>query len=708
MHPSCLLTWMLVVSTVEHVSSFMTPSAPASTMLRNDRWATGSTLHSVSEETKEDAPEDFVETTQGPIMEQVEEKEPEASLPTKEAEPFPLEFLESYDEQQVEFDENYMKLAIETALSAGGERSPLSAYPYPTIGAVLVAADGTVMGKGRADYDSEATRACLQDAGLQITPLSEWCVSWPSDSKLREQLTSSTLYLTMEPFDQRRGTAYPPMTQLIAQTGIPRVVIGCANPVPELATVGATALHTSGISVNLGHVCHEECLGLITEYSKLANSKFQSMARSHFRRTQRPLGFLHCSVVDSDNLEAFARNGNAFGSEFGGKSLGFRDFGSYEIAPPPEVIWADNGDADELFDDDEDMDEGGDDSVFDVDFEDETFQEEMGGNPMMPWYEQVDAVCATFPKEGNGPDDDDSVTARMNGLKWLATYGEQLPTGVERILVMDAADLDDLPLSNDNPNLPPGVDVEHFWRAPYRKKTRILLRLGAHDQARTAAQAAAVAAKMAADAAQRAAEAIELGEAADAAELALEAQKAAEKARDDVLGELSHTQEIKSKLQSMGVIIESIDGKEPIDVMNHLGKRNGMQSVVWRAGCWGDRGVKAILAGAFQWVSAHLAVDAVGGKFWQLMLAEKAVQAACGPERRVQVFAEQEDISLEYCDAPDVDQDCVMRIDGRPVRHIRLDCRVALFDENRPREFVLAKTEKLTKKRLEEQAPWFL
>mmetsp|Transcript_26495 Transcript_26495/g.73146 ORF Transcript_26495/g.73146 Transcript_26495/m.73146 type:complete len:568 (-) Transcript_26495:68-1771(-) len=567
------------------------------------------------------------------------------------------------------------------------------------------------MGKGRSDFNSEAVRACLDDAGLQITPLTEWCVTWPADPTLREQLASSTLYMTLEPFDQRRGTAYPPMTELISQTGIPRVVIGCANPAPELATQGAQALHRSGISVSMGRTCHEQCMELIEEYSKLANSKLQRMARSHFERTQRPLGFLHCSVVDSDNLEAFARNGNAFGSEFGGKTLSFRDFGSYEIAPPPEVIWAmdEDEEEDEVFEGEQEAEsDDGEDGLFDVNFADEAFQEEMEGSPMMPWYEQVDAVCATFPRKGNGPADDDSVMARLNGLKWLATHGEQLPAGVERVLVLDATDLDELPLSNDDPNLPPGVDVEHFWKAPYRKRTRVLLRLGSHTQARTAATAAAAAAQAAADAAQRAATAIELGEAEDAAELALESQKKAEAARDGILTELGKSQAIKLKLQELGVIVESIDGQEPIDVMNHLGKRNGMQSVVWRAGCWGDRGVRAILAGAFQWVSAHLAVDAVGGKFWQLMLAEKAVQAACGPERRVQVFAEQEDISLEYCDAPDVDQDCVMRIDGRPVRHIRLDCRVALFDENRPREFVLAKTEKLTKKRLEEEAPWFI
>jgi hypothetical protein len=60
--------------------------------------------------------------------------------------------------------------------------------------------------------------------------------------------------------------------------------------------------------------------------------------------------------------------------------------------------------------------------------------------------------------------------------------------------------------------------------------------------------------------------------------------------------------------------------------MNFLGKRNGYKAVAWRAGCWGERGVRSILRGAFQWVSAHLAVDAVGGRFWQLMLAERAIQ----------------------------------------------------------------------------------
>ena len=201
---------------------------------------------------------------------------------------------------------------------------------------------------------------------------------------------------------------------------------------------------------------------------------------------------------------------------------------------------------------------------------------------------------------------------------------------------------------------------------------------------------------------------METGDAAAAAEAAIELKRLALESTKLIQLELESMQSLKRRLEGLGVIVETIEGGEPVDVMRHLGKRNGFQTVVWRAGCWGDRGVRAILEGAFQWVSSHLAVDATGGRFWQLMLAENAVQAACGPERKVKVFADQEDISLEYCDTPDMDTDCSMKIDGRPVRHIRLDCRVALVDESRPREFKSLKVKKLTPKVLEEAAPWYL
>ena len=100
------------------------------------------------------------------------------------------------------------------------------------------------------------------------------------------------------------------------------------------------------------------------------------------------MGHLHCSVIDSDDAEAFIRNGNSFGKNFGGKILSYRDFGAYEIAPPPESIWAsgEGSGVDDVFEPDAD------DYFFNnMDFEDEDAQENLGKNPMMPWYEQVDA-----------------------------------------------------------------------------------------------------------------------------------------------------------------------------------------------------------------------------------------------------------------------------------------------------------------------------
>lgn len=160
--------------------------------------------------------------------------------------------------------------------------------------------------------------------------------------------------------------------------GISRCVIGCSDPIADYATEGATSLHAAGVEVTMG-VEEEACQNLVKEYSKLINTKMQRIARKHFRLTGRPLGFLHCSVVDSDDVQAFANNGNAFAKNFGGKDLSFRDFGSYELAPPPDSVWAkaESPVVDDIFTETDDF--------FDLDFEDEDEQESLGRNPMMPW-----------------------------------------------------------------------------------------------------------------------------------------------------------------------------------------------------------------------------------------------------------------------------------------------------------------------------------
>ncbi len=313
-----------------------------------------------------------------------------------------VEEVELSEEEQEQFliDESHMRLAVEYAKSRSEEAG---AYPNPVVGAALVTSDGQVLGLGCSSYKKDAIQDALQQTGLEAMPLREWCVTWPADSatcwKLRDDLADATLYVTLEPLSSRRGEMLPPMTQLIELSGVGRVVIGTPDPVPERAGKGSQTLHRqSGLDVTMGTVLEEECRELVKPYMERANTKLQIMARNHRKRTGRPMGLLHCSVVDSDDIEAFAQLGNAFGKSFGGQTLSFRDFGSYEMAPPPEQIWADDATESpfpgmEMEEDDDDID------MFFGDKE--SPQKSKRDNVIMPYYSQVDAVIGTFPRDGN-------------------------------------------------------------------------------------------------------------------------------------------------------------------------------------------------------------------------------------------------------------------------------------------------------------------
>ena len=45
----------------------------------------------------------------------------------------------------------------------------------------------------------------MDDAGIQASPLREWCVAWPADASLRKELAGSALYVTLEPSNERMG-----------------------------------------------------------------------------------------------------------------------------------------------------------------------------------------------------------------------------------------------------------------------------------------------------------------------------------------------------------------------------------------------------------------------------------------------------------------------------------------------------------------------
>ena len=103
-------------------------------------------------------------------------------------------------------------------------------YPNPTVGAVVVAADGTVAGEG-----------VTEPAG---GPHAEIVAIGAAGAAAR----GATLYVTMEPCAHHGRT--PPCVDAIVAAGIARVVAGCSDPSPE-AGGGAAALRRAGVDVEV-------------------------------------------------------------------------------------------------------------------------------------------------------------------------------------------------------------------------------------------------------------------------------------------------------------------------------------------------------------------------------------------------------------------------------------------------------------------------
>ena len=125
-------------------------------------------------------------------------------------------------------------MSLERALELGdGARG--RGYPNPTVGAVVVAADGTVAGEGVSE-----------PAG---GPHAEIVAIGAAGAAARD----ATLYVTMEPCAHHGRT--PPCVDAIVAAGIARVVAGCADPSLD-AGGGAAALRSSGVDVELLDLRH--------------------------------------------------------------------------------------------------------------------------------------------------------------------------------------------------------------------------------------------------------------------------------------------------------------------------------------------------------------------------------------------------------------------------------------------------------------------
>jgi len=123
-------------------------------------------------------------------------------------------------------DRAFMEQALDLALRGRGLTSP-----NPAVGAVVVA-DGAVVGQGyhRRAGEAHAEVLALAEAGARAR--------------------GATLYVTLEPCNHQGRT--PPCVDAVLAAGIRRVVIGAADPNPQVRGGGASALRGAGLDVAEG------------------------------------------------------------------------------------------------------------------------------------------------------------------------------------------------------------------------------------------------------------------------------------------------------------------------------------------------------------------------------------------------------------------------------------------------------------------------
>lgn len=136
----------------------------------------------------------------------------------------------------------FMLRARDLALRGRG-----AAAPNPCVGAVLVRRGAVVAEGWHTAYGApHAEVECLADAARKGVN--------PKDC---------TLVVTLEPCNHHGKT--PPCTEAVLAAGVPRVVVGAADPNPEVAGGGMERLRQAGVEVAAG-VCEAECRDLIADF----------------------------------------------------------------------------------------------------------------------------------------------------------------------------------------------------------------------------------------------------------------------------------------------------------------------------------------------------------------------------------------------------------------------------------------------------------
>lgn len=163
-------------------------------------------------------------------------------------------------------DSLYMRRCLQLAAMAEGHTSP-----NPMVGAVVVS-DGRIIGEGY--------HRCCGEPHAEVNAIAS-----VSDKSL---LSRSTLYVSLEPCSHFGKT--PPCCDLIISCGIPKVVVGCLDPFPEVSGRGVARLREHGVEVTVG-VLEEECRWL-----NRAFMTFQLEARPYIllKWAQSADGYIDC------------------------------------------------------------------------------------------------------------------------------------------------------------------------------------------------------------------------------------------------------------------------------------------------------------------------------------------------------------------------------------------------------------------------------
>lgn len=134
-------------------------------------------------------------------------------------------------------DEKFMHRCIQ--LAKNGQQN---AKPNPMVGAVIVSADGRIIGEGY--------HVRCGEGHAEVNAFAS--VSQEDETLLR----NATMYVSLEPCSHYGKT--PPCADLIIKKGVQRVVVGCIDEFAEVQGRGIQKLRDAGISVEVG-VLEKKC-----------------------------------------------------------------------------------------------------------------------------------------------------------------------------------------------------------------------------------------------------------------------------------------------------------------------------------------------------------------------------------------------------------------------------------------------------------------